>query len=384
MNVAVRKTYKYRLYRNDKRDRHLHDAINISGIIWNHCIALQRRYYRMFGGYISSVRLKKHIAKLRNSQRYSYWRKVGSQAVQDIIERLDKSYQMFFKKRGGRPSFTKVKKYRSFTLKQAGWKLLGGNKIRLGKTTYKFVNHRPIGGTIKTVTVKRDTTGRLWLCFSVIEDVEIPEASTGQVGGFDFGLKTFLTDHNGKAYMSPEYFKQKLSRIKRLNRSLSRKRKGSCNRAKTKYLLARTHIRIDDKRKDFHYQLAHDLCDQFDILVFEDLNIDGMKRLWGRKVSDLGFAQFVEIVQWVATKRGKQVIFIDRFEPSSQVCSSCGTKQKLTLAERTYRCDCGLALDRDHNAATNIQRIGASMHTARGVVRPASRAALATADAQAL
>ena len=370
--VEVRKTYKYRLYRNAKRDRHLHDAINISGIIWNHCIALQRRYYGLMGGYISIGRLKKHIAKLRNSERYHYWRKVGSQAVQDIIERLDKSYQMFFKQQGGRPSFSKVKKYRSFTLKQAGWKLLDGNKIRLGKTIYKFVKHREIGGTIKTVTVKRDTIGRLWLCFSVIERMEIPEVSTGKIGGFDFGLKTFLTDNKGKGYMSPEYFKQELDRIKGLNRSLSRKRKGSRNRAKTKYLLARTHIRINDKRKDFHYQLAHDLCDKFDVLVFEDLNIDGMKRLWGRKVSDLGFSQFIEIVQWVATKRGKQVRFIDRFEPSTQICSSCGAKQKLTLADRTYSCPCGLILDRDHNAAINIQRIGASMHTARGVVSPAS------------
>ncbi|MGB7339508.1 MAG: transposase [Phototrophicaceae bacterium] len=371
MIVEVRKTYKYRLYRNDKCDRHLHDAINISGIIWNHCIALQRRYYRLMGGYISIGRLKKHIANRRNSERYNYWRKVGSQAVQDIIERLDKSYQVFFKKQGGRPSFGKVKKYRSFTLKQAGWKLLGGNKIRLGKTIYKFVKHREIGGTIKTVTVKRDTIGRLWLCFSVIENISVPAVSTGETGGFDFGLKTFLTDNNGKGYMSPEYFKQELNRIKHLNRSLSHKRKGSRNRAKTKYLLARTHIRIDDKRKDFHYQLAHDLCDRFDVLVFEDLNMEGMKRLWGLKVSDLGFSQFIEIVQWVATKRGKQVIFIDRFEPSTQICSHCGNKQKLTLADRTYSCPCGLILDRDHNAAINIQRIGASMHTARGVVSPA-------------
>ena len=370
MITQIRKTYKYRLYRNDKRDRHLHDAINIAGIIWNHCIALQRRYYRLFGGYISRYRLQKHIAKLRNSERYNYWQKVGSQAVQDIIERLDKTYQTFFKKQGGRPSFSKVKKYRSFTLKQSGWKLLDGNKIRLGKYTYKFVKHRPIGGTIKTVTVKRDTIGRLWLCFSVIESVDIPEISAGEIGGFDFGLRTFLTDNNGRCYMSPEYFKKELGRIKNLNRSLSRKATGSCNRAKTKYLLARNHIRIEDKRKSFHYQLAHDLCDRFDVLVFEDLNIDGMKRLWGRKVSDLGFSQFLKIVEYVADKRGKQVIIIDRYEATTQVCSNCGNKQKLTLADRTYTCECGLSLDRDHNAAINIQRIGTSMHTARGEVRP--------------
>lgn len=363
--VELHKTYKYRLYRNNKRDKHLHDAINISGIIWNHSIALQRRYYRLFNDYISKHRLQKHIAKLRNSDRYSYWRKVGSQAVQDIIERLDKSYQMFFKKQGGRPSFTKVKKYRSFTLKQSGWKLLDSNKIRLGKYNYKFVKHREIGGTIKTVTVKRDSLSRLWLCFNVIESVNIPEVSTGEIGGFDFGLRTFLTDNHGKSYLSPEYFMQEFVRIQGLNRSRSRKCNESRNYTKTKYLLARTHIRIDDKRRDFHYQLAHELCNKFDILVFEDLNIEGMKRIWGRKVSDLGFSQFIEIVRRVADKRGKQVKIIDRFEATSQICSSCNQKQKLNLSDHIYEClHCGLVLDRDHNAAINIQRIGASMHTA--------------------
>ncbi|MEM9950434.1 MAG: transposase [Chloroflexota bacterium] len=370
MITQIRKTYKYRLY-TSKRDKHLHRQINIAGLIWNHCIALQRRYYRLFGGYISKFDLQKHIAKLRmRIAKYAHWKKLGSQAVQDIIERLDKSYQMFFKKQGGRPSFSKVKKYRSFTLKQAGWKLLSSNKIRLGKHNYKYVKHRDLAGTIKTITVKRNRCGRLWLCFSVIETIELPETSTGQIGGFDFGLKCFLTDHTGKSYASPEFLRQELDHIRQLNRSLSRKRKGSRNRAKTKYLLARTHIRIDDKRRDYHYQLAHQLCDTFDILVFEDLNIDGMKRLWGRKVSDLGFAQFVKIVEWVAFKRGKQVIFIDRFEPTSQICSQCGKRQKLRLSDRTYRCSCGLVLDRDHNAAINIQRAGASAHTARGVVRP--------------
>ncbi len=371
MITQVRKTYKYRLYRNDKRDKHLHNAINIAGIIWNHCIALQRHYYRLYGGYISKYRLQKHIAKLRKSRRYNYWQTVGSQAVQEIVERLDKSYQSFFKKQGGRPSFGKVKKYRSFTLKQAGWKLLEGNKIKLGKYSYKYVKHREMSGTIKTVTVKRDSIGRLWLCFSVIESVDIPEVSTGEIGGFDFGLKTFLTDNKGKSYLSPEYFKQELNRIQGLNRSLSRKRKGSHNRAKTKYLLGRTYIRIDDKRRDFHYKLAHELCDRFDVMVFEDLNIEGMKRLWGRKVSDLGFSQFLEIVAYVAFKRGKYVKIIDRYEATSQTCSNCGNKQKLDLSERIYECVyCGLVLDRDHNAAINIQRIGASMHTAQGVVRP--------------
>lgn len=365
MIVEVRKTYKYRLYKS-KRDHHLHNQIDIAGLIWNHCVALQRRYYRLFGTYIGKPRLQKHLAHLRmKTNKYAHWKKLGSQVVQQVTDRLHASYQRFFSGEAGRPSFKKVKKYRSFTLKQAGWDLLGGNKVRIGKHHYKFVKHREMGGDIKTVTIKRDACRRLWICFSVKEKIKIPEASSGEIGGFDFGLKSFLTDHTGKRYDAPLYFQQQLDRVRKLSRAVSRKVKGSRNQKKARWLLHRTLIRVADKRQDFHYQLAYELCNTFEVLVFEDLNLAGMKRLWGRKVSDLGFAKFIKIVEQVAFKRGKTVIFINRFEPTSQICSNCGKRQKLKLSDRIYQCECGLCLDRDHNAAINIQRAGASAHTAR-------------------
>ncbi len=351
MYVDVRRTYKFRMYRNDKRDGHLHQQINVAGLVWNHALALQRRYYRLTGEYIGLGRLKKPIAKLRmKTHRYGFWKDLGSQAVQDVLERLDKAYQRFFAGQGGLPRFKKVKKYRSFTLKQAGWKLLDSDgkrygKIQIGKREYKFVQHRQMNGIIKTVTVKRDNAGRLWLCFSVLEKLWIPEGvSAGETGGFDFGLQTFFTDHTGHKYLSPEFFGQELQRVKMLNRAVSRKVKGSNNRRNAGWMLTRTPIRVDDKRRDFHFQLAHDLCDKYDVLVFETLNMDAMKRLWGRKVSD-------------------------RWTPTTQTCSNCGERQKLDLKQRTFACGhCGLVLDRDHNAAINICA-GASAHTARGEVR---------------
>jgi putative transposase len=204
--------------------------------------------------------------------------------------------------------------------------------------------------------------GRLWLCFSVLEKMVIgDEISTGQSGGFDFGLKTFLSTNTGQRIASPQYFKQDLPRLRQIQRQVSKKVKGSNNRKKGKKHLARRHIRIADKRRDFHYQLAHDLCDEYDILVFENLNIAGMKGLWGRKVSDLGFAQFIEIVKWVAFKRGKMVIRIGRWDRTTGKCSACGHEQAMGLEERIFSCqnpDCGLILDRDHNAAINILELG--------------------------
>lgn len=364
--TEVRKTYKYRLYRS-RRDFRLHDQINIAGILWNHVTALQKRYYRLFGKHISENQIKKHIAKLRmKSEKYRYWRKLGSQAVQDVIERHEKACQRFFARQGGFPHFKKVKKYRSFTLKQAGWKLHNATpdkkyrKITIGKTVYKFVNHRPLTGAVKTVTIKRDAVGRLWLNFSVMEKIVLPDKSdTGKIGAFDFGLNIFLMSHEGQAVEMPQYFKQELPAIRQIQKQVSKKITGSQNQQSGKQHLARRHIRIADKRLDFHFQLAHRLCDDYDTLVFEDLNLAGIKGLWGRKVSDLGFTQFVKVLRWVASKCGKQVFFIDRWERTTGKCSSCGHKQKLELKDRIFECiHCGLVLDRDHNAAINILEAG--------------------------
>lgn len=363
--MKIRKTLKYRLYHN-RRNKRLIQQIDIAGIIWNHLTALQRRYYRMFGGYIPKYRMMKHIAKLRNGSRCE-WKLLGSQAVQQIVERHDMAYQRFFEwaknKRGRRvspPRFRKVKQYRSFTLKQAGWKYLGGNRLRIGKMVYKFALSRPIEGEIKTVTIKRDTVGRLFVCFSVVQEVEPTEVSTNKIGGFDFGLKHFLTDDEGRRYQSPEFLRSQLNEIARLNRALARKQKGSNNREKARRRLAMAHSRLANKRRDHHFKLANRLLTEYDVLCFEDLNIEAMKRLWGRKVSDLGFAEFLKILEAKANEYQKTLVKIGRFEASSKTCSSCGSKNdSLSLKDRLFQCPhCGLEVDRDHNAALNIRSWG--------------------------
>jgi putative transposase len=374
-------TYKYRLYRNKKNQR-LHQTIDVAGLIWNHCVALQRRYYALTGKYISRYALQKHIAKLRNRPKYSHWKRVGSQAAQEIVERLDKAYQRFFKykagkttQKAGRPSFKKVKKYSSFTLKQAGWKLLDRNRIWIQGTVYKYSKSREIEGQIKTVTVKRDELGNLWLCFAV-EHGDYPKPVTSShIVGLDFGLKTFLTPSEGTPVESPQFFKESLADIRRCSRALSRKQKGSHNRRKAIRELARTHARIQNKRNDWFFKLAHRLVDQFDVLVLEDLNLRAMQRMWGRKVSDLGFAHFVDILKHVAAKRGRTVYLVDRFFPSSKTCSACGAiNHSLELSERCWVCAvCGVTHDRDLNAALNLAREGASS-LGLGDVRPAQQA----------
>lgn len=228
--------------------------------------------------------------------------------MQDICQRIEKAYQLFFKhnKKGVKlPGFKKVKKYKSFTLKQAGYKFLGGNRVKIGQRVYQYWNSREIEGKVKTLTIKRTPLGELFMVV-VVDGIDEPEIkfTTGQIAGFDFGLKTFLTCSDGSKIESPEFFKQSLNAIKKANRHHSRKLKGdapnvanatlgdatrtlSSNRERARKNLGRAHEDIANRRTDWFWKLAHELTDRFDVLCFETLNLKGMKRLWGRKVSDL-------------------------------------------------------------------------------------------------
>jgi putative transposase len=198
----------------------------------------------------------------------------------------------------------------------------------------------------------------------VVDSVDEPEVKfePSRIAGFDFGLKTFLTCSDGSKIESPQFLKQSLNAIKQANRQHSKKQKGSANRERARKNLVRKYEKVVNRRTDWFWKLAHDLTDKFDLLCFETLNLKGMQRIWGRKISDLAFANFLEILEWVALKKGKQVLFVDRWFPSSKTCSHCGhVLESLDLSVREWRCpSCHAVNGRDENAAKNIQAVGAS------------------------
>ena len=361
------KIYKFKLYSNHG-NRVLHKTIDGHAEVWNHCVALQRRYYAIYGKYISKFRLINHISKLKQLRKFAHWNQLPSQAIQDVATRIDKGYRAMFEARPkgkawGRPRFKPRRKYKSFTLLQAGWNLLPGNKIRIGKQIYQYFKSRDILGQPKRCTIKRDGIGDIYIC--VLTDYVEPNLNrptTGKIAGFDFGLKRYLTGSNGHDIESPQFFKRSVNAIKRANRSHSQKKKQSNNRERARLDLARKHRKIERQREDFHWKLAHQLTDEYDEIRLEDLNLKGMKALWGRKVSDLGFADFVKKLKYIAAKKGVKITFIDKWYPSSKTCSACGAvNEALNLRDRTWRCnDCGTVHDRDRNAAINIYRVGAS------------------------
>jgi putative transposase len=360
------RTYAFKLYRS-KRNKRLKQKISLAGVIYNHLIALHRRYYRLFGHSLGAYRLKNHITKLKKTKRFLFWNNLGSQAIQDIAERIDRAYKLFFRNlthriRAAPPGFRKVRRYRSFTLKQAGYKLLSGNRVVIMGHEYKYFKSREIGGKIKTLTVKRDALGDFWLYFVTDEDIEPIETRSGKSVGLDFGLKTFLTTSDGEKIESPFFMRRAAGRIKELSRKLSTKKRGSRNRTKAMFNLARAHRRVANQRKDFHFKLARALALQYAYIFVEDLNMKAMQRMWGRKISDLGHAKFLNILAWEMHKNGSQGAKIDRFYPSSKTCSSCSyVLPELSLSMREWKCPkCSAEHDRDVNAAINIERVGSS------------------------
>lgn len=361
------KTFCFKLYAS-KRNRKLHKQINVSAIIYNHCIALHKKFYKLYGKFLKLYKLQKHLTKLKKLAKYNFYSTVGSQAIQDITQRIDRAYQLFFRNlkhkiKTAPPSFKKVKKYKSFTLKQAGYKFLDHNILIINKQKYRYFKSRDIEGKIKTLTVKRDNLGDIYIFVVCKINKNKVLVRTGKSVGFDFGLKKFLTASNGKDYTAPEFFKQSSLAIKNANKNLARKKKGSNHRQQAKLALARLYKKISNQRKDFHFKLANKICSEYALICIEDLNIKAMQKLWGRKISDYAFSDFVKILEYQANKIGSIVQKIDRFYASSQICNVCGTKNPeiKNLAIREWVCKkCKTLHDRDKNAAINILKVGTS------------------------
>ena len=207
----------------------------------------------------------------------------------------------------------------------------------------------------------RDSLGDFYVYIVTdAKDFEV-ETRTGKSVGFDFGLKTFLTASNGKDIISPLFFAKNSTLIKNACKNLSHKVKGSNNRRKAKLNLARLYKKSFNQRHDFHFKLARQLCLEYEIICIEDLNLKAMQRLWGRKISDLAFSEFVNILKYQATKFGVEIIEVDRFFASSQICSNCGFQNSAVkdLKIREWICSqCGTRHNRDRNAAINILNFG--------------------------
>ena len=365
-------TYKFRLYPTEEQKVLLAKHFGTVRFVYNWALKFDIEKY---------AQCKKHLGwiSICGSDEYHqlkkdnpWMRETNVQSMTHAIAHLDKAFQRFFRHKAGFPKFkSKHDNYQSFEVPE-GLKIdFRAGKLQIPKflkrkncdNRLKFVLSRKVAkGKYGTATVSRNACGQYFISFIVHTKDEVPEfnktISIRNSLGIDFGLKHFLNFSDGSKIDSPEFFKKALYKLKWEQRKLSRKQKGSKNKEKQRLKVARVHQRIADQRNDFLHKLTARLVkdSQFDVFCMEDLNLQAMSKVWGRKIHDLSYHSFQRMLEYKCQRYGKKVIKIGRFEPSSQICSRCGHIKKMPLEERTYECPhCGASIDRDMNAAINIR-----------------------------
>jgi len=341
-------------------------SIELAAEIYNHCIALHKRYYKLYKIHLNKNKLQAHIVKLKKINKYKHWNKLHSQAIQDITDRIEDAYILFFrnlkrKVKATPPSFKRRKKYKSFTLKNRGHRLLEDNTVVIAGRKYKFFKSREVEGKVKTVTIKRDILNNLYIFFVCETDSasSIVRERTGKIVGFDIGLRTYLKASDGEDIESPVFFKRNRSVVKKLNRAFDRRQRGSNNREKIKRSLSVRQLKIANQRKDFQFKTANELCRKYDVICIEDLNGKMLTKVRGKKILDLAHGAFVEILKCQAEKYGVRVVEVSN-TAMKKTCSECKHVLKdLPLKTRTWICpECGASHDSGFNTAVNIMNLG--------------------------
>jgi len=364
----MKKTFRYRLLGNRQVFGRADNWLRLCRELYNS--ALAERIYAYKGGRvsISSYSQIKELPELKAA--FPEYREVGSQALQEVLERLDRAYKAFFRRlrdggKAGFPRFRGRDRYDSFTLKQTGWGLDGRYLSIRNVGRFKLRLSRPIEGDIKTVTIRREATGKWYACFSCdkVPEKRLPESN--KVIGLDVGIKSFLVDSEGNRVENPQYTRQSEHMLRVRQRTLFRRVKGSNGRKDARVLVAKAHEKVKNQRNDFLHKLANYYIKNYGVICVEDLNIKGMVRNHhlARSISDAGWGTFIGLVEYKAAEAGGKLIRIPRFEPSSKTCSECGAiNQELRLSDRQWVCQsCGVLHDRDYNAAKNIVRVGQTL-----------------------
>jgi putative transposase len=284
-----------------------------------------------------------------------------SQVLQDTLKRVQKAFDGFFRRikageKAGYPRFRNKYRYNSFTFPQTGWKL-EGDKLTLSKIGSCRVRFsRPVEGTIKTLTIKREVDG--WhVSFSVESNQCRYIPKTCASVGLDVGLENFATLSTGKTIANPQHLRLAERRLKTTQRVVSRRKRGGHNRRKAACLLAKQHLKVKRQRLDFAHKTSLQLIREFDDIGVEDLNIGGMVKNHhlAKSIADAAWGTFLLILDAKAAEAGRRVWKVAAAY-TSEDCSACGARVRKTLATREHRCiECGLMMHRDHNAAINIR-----------------------------
>ncbi len=358
----MQKTYKYRIYPSRAQQRQLEQTLGVCCELYNAALQERREAYN-----VSKTSINYHTQAMQLPAIKAIredLRGIHSQVLQDVLKRLDKAFDAFFRRtkageKAGFPRFRSRFRYDSFTFPQSGFALESGKlkMSKIGKVKIKLP--RPMAGKIKTLTITRASTGNWFAGFSVECEAQ-PLPKSQESIGVDVGLKEFAVLSNGEAIPNPKFFRQAEKRLAKVQKKLSAATKGSPERQKRRQVVAHVHERITNKRRDFAHQESRKLVNRFAVIVFEKLNLKGMLKnhCLAKSIADAAWNQLVQFTAYKAASAGRCVVQVNpRY--TSQACSGCGELVGKDLSVRIHDCKgCGLVLDRDHNAALNILSLG--------------------------
>ena len=351
-------TYKFKLKPTKSQAIELNQWLGTCRFVYNLCLGYKKDVYNCYQKSISKNEMQKELTLLRKE--YEWIGNVHSQTIQDVTDRLDKSYQSFFKG-GGFPRFAKRGMYSSFNFKQNVSICENTNKIKfpsLGKISFR--KSREIPSQIKFAIVKKEYDG-WYVCLVCETPNKINETPNENVLGIDLGIKDYIITSEGNKFENPKYLRKYEKDLKLCQRNLSRKKKGSENRKKNIYLLQKTHAKIRNIRKDFLHKLSSEIINENQVIVLENLQIKNMLKnhKLAKSISDASWGIFSEMLKYKSEFQNKELIFISP-NYTSMDCSECGWRNKdLELKDREWVCtDCGVIHDRDINAAKNIKQKG--------------------------
>ena len=359
------RTYKYRIYPNKTAKKHLDEVFYGHRCLYNK--ALEQRITAWKESELSLTFYDQN--KSLNQVRKTKYQKVNCTSFQQTMRRLDIAFKAFFRrlKAGEKPGFPRFKpasRFNSIVFKAGdGARIKNGKLILTNCPPIRVKWHReiPDSAAVKQIRILRKN-GKWYVCLALEGDFTVDRKPTGKAIGIDLGISHLVTTSNGEFFDSPKHYINAQKKLRVLQRSVARKKKDSKSRHQAVQRLARFHEHIANQRADFLHKLTYRLVRENDSIVLEDLTLAFMNRNkhLAKSSLDVAMGQFTQMLEYKAESAGVQVVKVDP-KHTSQVCSACGQIVKKSLATRTHRCDCGLVLDRDVNAARNILQRGASL-----------------------
>ncbi|GEM88366.1 RNA-guided endonuclease InsQ/TnpB family protein [Meiothermus granaticius] len=361
--AVYRKVYRFRIEPTQAQSEALLGMAGARRFVWNWGLARRKEVYAATGKGLTYNQQAAELTALKKQLETAWLKDVDSQLLQQALKDLDRAYQAFFSKQAGFPRF-KSKKRDAPRFRIPQRVRVKESEVYIPKVGWiRIRQSQPVDCSIKGATFKRDAEGQWYVSLTAefeMPDVPLPPANPERVVGIDLGLKDFAVMSDGTRIAPPKFYRRGLSKLRRVQRQLSRKQKGSKNRDKARKRLSRVHAKVRNQRQDFLHKLTTGLVQKYDGLCIEDLNLRGMaKTKLSKSVLDAALGEFRRQLEYKTIWHCKHLAVIDRYFPSSRLCRECGSiNANLTLSDRVWICECGAVHDRDLNAACNIKAEG--------------------------